>query len=330
MGSTKAFHFRRRRWRLVSASARGWAASPIGSSTRCAVAGPMPGIGCVTRNPAIGPRGFSEPQQCQQVLHMGGFEKFQPAELHEGNIPARQFDFGRPLWLDVRCGSPGRRPSTTIALSYPRGNFRLPRRYDCRRSTSTMTIVAARTRRPGIAPVCSPRSKMGMPAASVASYPSTRCTKRRPSAGMSCTSSGLCSRRRSKSMMLTSARKPGASRPRSDRPKKSAVSLVCRLTRCSRGSRGPRWRSRPQCASMKLGRPESTIEVQCAPPSLRPSRQAGSLSISRIGSWSPSRNSPPGRTDLILLRRCSRRRFHREYGSVRAAIAATLFSGPGS
>ena len=50
----------------------------------------------------------------------------------------------------------------------------------------------------------------------------------------------------------------------------------------------PTVRSRPQCASMKLGRPESTIEVQCAPPSLKPSRQAGSLSISRIGSWSPT------------------------------------------
>jgi len=54
------------------------------------------------------------------------------------------------------------------------------------------------------------------------------------------------------------------------------------------GRSGPRRRSRPQCASMKLGRPESTIEVQCAPPSLKPSKQAGSLSISRIGSWSPA------------------------------------------
>jgi len=29
--------------------------------------------------------------------------------------------------------------------------------------------------------------------------------------------------------------------------------------------------------SMKLGRPESTIECSCAPPSLKPSKQAGSL-----------------------------------------------------
>jgi hypothetical protein len=34
-----------------------------------------------------------------------------------------------------RCGSPGRRPSTTIAPPYPRANFRLPSRYDCRRFT---------------------------------------------------------------------------------------------------------------------------------------------------------------------------------------------------
>src|SRR5262245_9554758 len=67
-----------------------------------------------------------------------------------------------------------------------------------------------------------------------------------------------------------SARRPGASRPRSCKPKKSAVSLVCRLTSSSIGSRGPRRRSRPQCKSMYVGTPASTIEAQCAPPSLSP------------------------------------------------------------
>jgi hypothetical protein len=50
--------------------------------------------------------------------------------------------------------------------------------------------------------------------------------KRRPLAGMSCTSSGLRSFSASKSITLTSARNPGASWPRSLSPKNSEVSLV--------------------------------------------------------------------------------------------------------
>src|SRR5262245_56917558 len=75
--------------------------------------------------------------------------------------------------------------------------------------------------------------------------------------------------------------------PRSCKPKKSAVSLVCRLTSSSIGSRGPRRRSRPQCKSMYVGTPASTIEAQCAPPSLSPNSVPESVSISRMGSWSP-------------------------------------------
>jgi hypothetical protein len=39
------------------------------------------------------PRVFDEPQQGQHVLDVGGVKEFQPAELDERNIPARQFDF---------------------------------------------------------------------------------------------------------------------------------------------------------------------------------------------------------------------------------------------
>jgi hypothetical protein len=56
--------------------------------------------------------------------------------------------------------------------------------------TKRLYALPARTRRPGSAPVCSPSSKIGIPATKVARYPSTRCTKRRPPAGRSCTSSG--------------------------------------------------------------------------------------------------------------------------------------------
>jgi hypothetical protein len=38
---------------------------------------------------------------------------------------------------------------------------------------------------------------------------------------------------------------------------------------------------------MKLGMPASAIEVQRAPPSLKPNRVPESASISRIGSWLP-------------------------------------------
>ena len=59
-----------------------------------------------------------------------------------------------------------------------------------KRTRPTSYARPARTRRPGKAPVCSPSSKIGTPATSVALYPSTRCTKRRPPAGRSFTSSG--------------------------------------------------------------------------------------------------------------------------------------------
>src|ERR1700709_1280219 len=38
---------------------------------------------------------FDEPQQRQHVLDVGGIEKLQSAELHERDVPARQFDFKR-------------------------------------------------------------------------------------------------------------------------------------------------------------------------------------------------------------------------------------------
>ena len=129
----------------------------------------------------------------------------------------------------------------------------------------------ARTRRPGIAPVCAPRSKIGV-SGDERRLVAVDALHEAAAAGRHVVDElGLVrAAAPSKSIRLTSARRPGASRPRSVKPKKSAVSLVCRLTRSSSGRRGPRLRSRPQCASMKLGRPASTIEVQCAPPSLKP------------------------------------------------------------
>ena len=61
------------------------------------------------------------------------------------------------------------------------------------------------------------------------------------------------------------------------------------------GRVGPRFRSRPQCISMKLGTLASTMEVQCAPPSLKPRSVPESLSISWIDRRTHS--SPREKTD---------------------------------
>ena len=41
-------------------------------------------------------RVFGKPQHRQHVLDVRGFQKFQAAEFHEGNVAAGQFDFERP------------------------------------------------------------------------------------------------------------------------------------------------------------------------------------------------------------------------------------------
>ena len=66
-------------------------------------------------------RVLDEPQQRQHVLDVRGIEELQSAELHERDVPARQFDFERTavagcpeqhgLLLEERAGlrgSPGR------------------------------------------------------------------------------------------------------------------------------------------------------------------------------------------------------------------------------
>ena len=59
-------------------------------------------------------------------------------------------------------------------------------------------------------------------------------------------------------------------RPRSWKPKKSAVSLVWRFTTNSSGRRSPRLRSRTQWVSIVVESEASQITPQCAPPSDRP------------------------------------------------------------
>ena len=73
-----------------------WIRPAIRSSARCAEAGPTPGSSCISRKPATRSRGFSrEAQQSQHVLDMGAVEKFQAAELDEGNVAPGQFDLER-------------------------------------------------------------------------------------------------------------------------------------------------------------------------------------------------------------------------------------------
>ena len=97
-----------------------------------------------------------------------------------------------------------------------------------------------------------------------------------------------CSRSPSKSMTLTSAFMPGCSRPRSWKPKKSAVSLVCRLTTNSSGRRGPRVRSRTQWRQHPVSatRRRRSGAMRAAVPTGR-ARRAGPSAWSRMTSWSP-------------------------------------------
>ena len=44
---------------------------------------------------------LDEPQHRQHVLDVGGVEELQPAEFHERDVPARQFDFERTAVM--RC-----------------------------------------------------------------------------------------------------------------------------------------------------------------------------------------------------------------------------------
>ena len=104
-----------------------------------------------------------------------------------------------------------------------------------RRAFLTPYSRPARTSLPGSAPVCSPFSNTVSPATSVARYPSTPYTRRRPPAGRSFTRCGACNCSPEWSIRLMSARSPGRRRPRSVNPKKSAVSEVCALTTDSAG-----------------------------------------------------------------------------------------------
>ena len=70
--------------------------SAIWSSTRCAVAGPMPGNRCRMRKPATRSRGFSTKRSSASTsLTCAASRNFEPAELDEGNVAAGQLDLQR-------------------------------------------------------------------------------------------------------------------------------------------------------------------------------------------------------------------------------------------
>ena len=67
-----------------------------------------------------------------------------------------------------------------------------------------------------------------------------------------------------------SANMPDFISPLSNKPKVSAVSLVCFLINISNGNFLPASLSLPQCEILVVGMLASQISPQCAPPSLPP------------------------------------------------------------
>ena len=97
--------FHQRRPSLRPAAACGIAPAPRSGAARSpwrrarlpAPAGPTPGSNCSTRKPATRSRGFSTQRSIASMsLTWAGVEEFEPAELDEGNVAARQLDFERP------------------------------------------------------------------------------------------------------------------------------------------------------------------------------------------------------------------------------------------
>ena len=88
---------------MPASAAIGSAASAMRSSTRCAVAEPMPGSRCSRRKPATRSRGFSTNRSnASMSLMWAASRNFSPPNLTNGMLRRVSSISSGPLWLDVR------------------------------------------------------------------------------------------------------------------------------------------------------------------------------------------------------------------------------------